>query len=42
MTRSNPSNLVIEDPEIECIALRNLRLKIRQKAKELRLDLDDI
>ena len=41
MTRSNPSGLVVEDPEIERIALRNLRARIRQRVKELGLDLDE-
>ena len=42
MTRSNPSGLVAEDPEIERTTLRNLRVKIRQRAEELGLDLDNI
>ena len=42
MTRSNPFSLVVEDLEIERTALRNLRVRIRQRAEELGLDLDDI
>ena len=41
MTRSNLSELFTEDPKIEQIALRNLRVSIRQRADELGVDLED-
>ena len=41
MNGSNPFELFVEDPEIEQIALRNLRIKIRQRVKALGLDLKD-
>ena len=42
MTRSNLSGLVAKDLEIKWTALRNLRARIRQRAEELGLDLDNI
>ena len=42
MTRSNPSDLVAEDPKIERITFKNLRVRTRQRTEELGLDLDDI
>ena len=42
ITRSNPFGLVVEDPKIKRIALRNLRARIRERAKALGLDLKDI
>ena len=42
MTRSNPSELLTEDPKIERITLRNLEAKIRKKAEELGVELKDV
>ena len=42
MTRSNSSKLLAKDPKIEWIALQNLRARIKQRAKELGVDLEDI
>ena len=42
MTRNNPYELFVEDLEIERIALQNLRVRIRQRAEELGIDLEDI
>ena len=42
MTRSNLFELFIEDLEIEWIALWNLRAKMRQRAEELDVELEDM
>ena len=42
MTRSNLSNLVIANPGIERTAVRNLKARIRQQAKDLGLNLDEV
>ena len=42
MTKSNISVLFTKDPEIEQIAFQNLRAKIRQKAKKLGVELEDM
>ena len=41
MTRSNPFKLFAEDPEFEHTTLQNLRVRIRQIAEELGVDLED-
>ena len=42
MTRVNPSRLVVKDLEIERIALRNLRVRIKERVEVLGVDLEDI
>ena len=42
MTRSNLFGLVVEDPKIEGMGLRNLKARIREREKVLGLDLKDI
>ena len=41
MNRNNSSKIVARDPEIERIALCNLKARIRQKEKVLGSDLKD-
>ena len=42
MTRRNSSELLAKDLKIERITLRNLRVRIRQRVKELGVELEDI
>ena len=42
MTKSNSSKLFAEDPEIEQIALQNLKVRIRQRAEELGVELENV
>ena len=42
MTRRNLSELLAKDPKIERIALQNLRARIRQRVKELGVELEDV
>ena len=42
MTRSNLSKLFTEDSKIKWIAIQNIRVRIRQRAKVLGLDLKDV
>ena len=42
MIRSNPFELLVEDPEIKQTALRNMRAWIRQRAEELGVELGDV
>ena len=41
MTKSNLSKLFARDLEIECIALWNLKVRIKQRVEELGVDLKD-
>ena len=41
MTKNNLFGLVAVDPEIERIALRNLKARVRQQVKELGLNSDE-
>ena len=42
MTRSNPSKFFAKDLEIKQIAVQNLRARIRQRAIELGIELEDV
>ena len=42
MTRSNSSEFFVEDPKIEWTIIQNLRDRIKQRAKELGVDLEDV
>ena len=40
MTRSNPSKLVVRDPEIKWTTLKNHKVRIRQTTTELELEFE--